>query len=119
MAAALVLKFASLAVMVMVLGSPFADAALPCGQLTFTVAPCIGYLRNPTPTVPAACCNGIRDILRQAKTVPDRQGVCRCLKSTVYNLPGINLPALASVPGKCGAKLSYKISPSIDCNTVN
>ncbi|XP_057435393.1 non-specific lipid-transfer protein 1-like [Lotus japonicus] len=119
MATTLVLKFASLVVMCMVLGSPFAEAALPCGQVQFTVAPCIGYLRSPGPSVPAPCCNGIRTLKNQAKTIADRQGACRCLKSTSLSLPGLNLPALASLPGKCGVNFSYKITPSINCNTVN
>ncbi|KAG4992850.1 hypothetical protein AAZX31_09G253500 [Glycine max] len=97
---------------------PLAEAEIPCGRVQITVAPCIGYLRGPGGGVPAACCNGVRSINKEAKTTPDRQGVCRCLKTTALSLPGLNLATLAALPSKCGVNLPYKISPTIDCNTV-
>lgn len=99
-----------------VLSSPLATAALSCGQIQLSITPCIGYLRSPTPTVPAPCCNGVRNLNNLAKTTPDRQGVCRCLKFTATRFPGLNLPAVAALPTNCGVNLPYKISPSIDCN---
>ena len=96
---------------------PLAEAEIPCGRVQITVAPCIGYLRGPGGGVPAACCNGVRSINKEAKTTPDRQGVCRCLKTTALSLPGLNLAPLAALPSKCGVNLPYKISPTIDCNT--
>lgn len=96
---------------------PLAEAEIPCGRVQITVAPCIGYLRGPGGGVPAACCNGVRSINKEAKTTPDRQGVCRCLKSTVLSLPGLNLATLSALPSKCGINLPYKITPTIDCNT--
>lgn len=96
---------------------PLAEAVIPCGKLQFIVAPCIGYLRGPGGAVPAPCCNGVRSIMNQSKTTPDRQGVCRCLKSTVLGLPGLNIQSLAALPGKCGVNLPYKVSPTINCNT--
>ncbi|XP_058739817.1 non-specific lipid-transfer protein 1-like [Vicia villosa] len=118
MASSMFVKLTCMAMICLVLVTPLADAALSCGQIQLTVAPCIGYLRRPGPSVPAPCCNGVRSVNNQAKTVPDRQGVCSCLKSTTLSLPGLNLPALAALPAKCGVNLPYKISPSIDCNTV-
>lgn len=96
---------------------PLAEAEIPCGRVQITVAPCIGYLRGPGGGVPAPCCNGVKSINNQAKTTPDRQGVCRCLKTTALSLPGLNLATLAALPSKCGVNLPYKISPTIDCNT--
>ncbi|XP_058739815.1 non-specific lipid-transfer protein 1-like [Vicia villosa] len=108
----------SLVVLCLVLATPLANAAQSCGQVQLTVAPCIGYLRRPGPSVPAACCNGVRTVFNLAKTVSDRQANCRCLKSTSLSLPGLNLPALGSLPGKCGVNVPYKVSPTIDCNKV-
>lgn len=116
MASSMFVKLTCMAMICLVLGTPLADAALSCGQVQLTVAPCLGYLRRPSPSVPAPCCNAIRSVNNQAKTVPDRQGVCSCLKS-VLRLPGLNLPALAALPAKCGVNLPYKVTPSIDCNT--
>jgi hypothetical protein len=117
MASSMLVKVTCFAMVCLVLGIPLADAALPCGQVQITVAPCLAYLRRPGPSVPAPCCNGIRSLNSQAKTTPDRQSVCSCLKSTALSLPGLNLLAAATLPAKCGVNLPYKISPSIDCNT--
>jgi len=117
MASSIFVNVTFLAMICLVLGTPLANAALSCGQIQLTVAPCIGYLRTPGPSIPAPCCNGIRSVYNQAKTTADRQGVCRCLKSTTLSLPGLNLPALAGAPAKCGLNLPNKVTPSIDCNT--
>ncbi|KAK7294861.1 hypothetical protein RJT34_17758 [Clitoria ternatea] len=113
----LVVKVACMAMVCMVLATiPLAHGALPCGQVQFRVASCIEYLRNGGP-VSGACCNGIKTINNEAKTTPDRQGVCSCLKSTVLRMHGLNLASLAALPGKCGVNLPYKVSPTIDCST--
>ncbi|GAU29992.1 hypothetical protein TSUD_160760 [Trifolium subterraneum] len=117
MGSSMLVKVTCLAVICLVFGIPLANAALSCGQIQLAVAPCIGYLRNPGPSVPAPCCNGLRSLNNQAKSTPDRQSACRCLKSIILSLPGIDLSALAGVPAKCGINLPYKISPSINCNT--
>nr|KYP44727.1 Non-specific lipid-transfer protein [Cajanus cajan] len=96
---------------------PLAEADIPCGEVQFTVAPCIRYLRSPNERVPGICCNGARSINNRAKTTSDRRGVCRCVKSNVLNLPGLNLAKLAALPGACGINLRYKITPTVDCNT--
>ncbi|WP_374221085.1 non-specific lipid-transfer protein [Klebsiella pneumoniae] len=118
MASSVFVKVTLLAMTCMILGTPLANAALSCGQIQLTIAPCIGYLRSPSPSVPAPCCNGVRSVNIKAKTTPDRQDACRCLESTINSLPGLNLPALAALPAKCGVNLPFKISSSIDCNTV-
>lgn len=116
MASPLLLNFVCLAMMCMILGTPLANAALSCGQIQLTAAPCIAYVRSPGGAVPGPCCNGLRTLNSEASTTPDRQGACRCLKSTVLSLPGVNYAALAGLPGKCGINLPYKVTPSIDCN---
>ncbi|KAK2361335.1 non-specific lipid-transfer protein [Trifolium repens] len=110
-------KVPLLAMICLVLCIPMANGALSCGQIQLTIAPCLGYIRSGGPSVPAPCCNGVRSVLNQSKSTLDRQGVCSCLKSTVWSIPGINLPALASIPPKCGVNLPYKIGPSLNCNT--
>ncbi|WJX76849.1 hypothetical protein P8452_60224 [Trifolium repens] len=118
MASSMLMKVTFMAMICLVLCIPLANGALSCGQIQLTIAPCIGYLRSGGPSVPAPCCNGVRSVYNQAKSTLDRQNVCRCVKSTVYSLPGINFSALAGVPPKCGVNLPYKIGPSINCNTI-
>ncbi|RHN46667.1 putative plant lipid transfer protein/Par allergen [Medicago truncatula] len=118
MATSMFVKVTCLTVICLVLGISMTNAALSCPQVQLTVVPCLGYLRNPGPSVPAPCCNGLRGLNNQAKTTPERQSVCRCLKTTAQSLSGLNVPALATLPKKCGVNLPYKISTAIDCNTV-
>ncbi|KAK7340044.1 hypothetical protein VNO77_20736 [Canavalia gladiata] len=119
MASPMLVKVACLGLMCMVLSIPLADGAIPCGQVQFTLASCLGYLRGGGGAVPPACCNGVRTLNNQAKTTPDRRGVCTCLKSSVLRLPGINFATATALSAKCGVNLPYKISPAIDCNIVH
>ncbi|KAM1353414.1 hypothetical protein ACFX2H_032910 [Malus domestica] len=90
--------------------------AITCGQVSSSVAPCIGYLKSGGP-VPPACCNGIRTINSLAETTPDRQAVCNCLKSLASSVSGVNPGNAESLPGKCGVNVPYKISTSTNCTT--
>ncbi|XP_077217396.1 non-specific lipid-transfer protein 1-like [Tasmannia lanceolata] len=98
------------------LGSPRV-VAITCGQVISAVSPCLRYLRTGGP-VPAVCCNGIRGLNGAAKTTPDRQTACGCLKSAATSISGLNVGFANSLPGKCGVSFPYKISPSTDCSKV-
>ncbi|KAJ0808143.1 putative plant non-specific lipid-transfer protein/Par allergen [Helianthus annuus] len=91
--------------------------AVTCGQVVGSVAPCLGYLRNGG-SPPPACCNGIRGLRNQARTTADRKAICNCLKSASSSYRGVSGNNAASLPGKCGVNLPYKISPSTDCNRI-
>ncbi|KAH7842734.1 hypothetical protein Vadar_008546 [Vaccinium darrowii] len=105
-------------VMCMVVVAPHSEAAITCGTVVSTLAPCISYLKSGGGAVPAGCCNGIRSLNGAAKTTPDRQTACKCIKSAAGGISGINYSLASSLPGKCGVNLPYKISPSIDCTKV-
>ncbi|KAM0006269.1 Non-specific lipid-transfer protein [Helianthus debilis subsp. tardiflorus] len=68
--------------------------------------------------VPPACCSGVKSLNSAAKTTPDRQTACGCLKSAYSSNSGINAGNAASLPGKCGVSIPYKISPGTDCSKV-
>ncbi|KAK9289542.1 hypothetical protein L1049_007698 [Liquidambar formosana] len=104
-------------IMCMVVVAPGAEAAITCGQVTSSLAPCITYLRSGgTPS--ASCCNGVKSLNNAAKTTADRQAACNCLKSAAGSISGINYGLAAGLPGKCGVSIPYKISPSTDCSKV-
>ncbi|KAD0455671.1 hypothetical protein R6Q59_027156 [Mikania micrantha] len=92
--------------------------AVTCGEVVSAIAPCLGYLRNGgSPTT--VCCNGIRELLRnKARTTTDRRSICNCLKSASSSYRGVSGSYAASLPGKCGVNVPYKISPSTDCNRI-
>ena len=94
------------------------DGAITCGQVAGSLAQCINYLKGPPGTPPPPCCSGIRGLNNAAKTTPDRQAVCRCIKSASGSISGINFGTAAALPGKCGVNIPFKISPNIDCSKV-
>ncbi|CAK7339021.1 unnamed protein product [Dovyalis caffra] len=116
MASSRSLKLAYAMLIVMVVGAPLAQAAISCGQVTSSLSQCIGYLQRGG-AVPPPCCGGIKSLNSQARTTPDRQGVCNCLKSLAGRVSGINYGYAAGLPSKCGVSVPYKISPSTDCSS--
>ncbi|KAI3437474.1 uncharacterized protein J3R85_005233 [Psidium guajava] len=102
----------------LVAAASVAEAAVTCGQVASSLAPCIPYARSGRGPVPGGCCNGIRSLNNAARTTPDRQATCRCLKSAAAGISGINYGVVASIPGKCGVSIPYKISPNTNCNSV-
>ncbi|KAL1314719.1 hypothetical protein HN51_041541 [Arachis hypogaea] len=99
---------------------PKAEAAVSCGQLTNELMPCLSYILYGGNTVPQGCCNGVRTVFNTARTTPDRQAVCNCIKSSIVGVPytNFNIVNAAAVPKKCGVNISYQISPNIDCSRV-
>ncbi|XP_057489785.1 non-specific lipid-transfer protein 1-like [Actinidia eriantha] len=122
MASSRTLKLASvvvLMVMVMVVTAPppQAEAAVTCGMVASSVAPCLSYLRSGG-QVPSACCDGVKGLYNAASSTADRQTACRCLKQASTTISGINLVLAANLPKDCGVNIPYKISPSTDCTKV-
>ncbi|KAJ0438944.1 putative plant lipid transfer protein/Par allergen [Helianthus annuus] len=89
--------------------------AITCGQVASSLAPCIGYLTKGGAVTPA-CCGAITGLNNAAKSTPDRQTTCGCLKGVLASNSGINLGNANSLPGKCGLNIPYKLSPSTDCS---
>ncbi|KAJ4907483.1 Non-specific lipid-transfer protein 4 [Raphanus sativus] len=90
------------------------DAAISCGTVGSSLAPCAGYLVNGG-AVPAPCCAGVSKLNSMAKTTPDRQQACKCLKAAAK---GINPSLASSLPGKCRVSIPYPISMNTNCDTV-
>ncbi|XP_027158267.1 non-specific lipid-transfer protein 1-like [Coffea eugenioides] len=97
--------------------APRADAVIPCPRVIRSLVPCTRYLKNGG-SVPGPCCAGVKGLVAWAKTVADRRSVCSCLKGAYPGYHGIKLPNAQSLPMKCGAKVHYKITPTIDCSRV-
>uniref|UniRef100_A0A2N9I2C6 Non-specific lipid-transfer protein n=1 Tax=Fagus sylvatica TaxID=28930 RepID=A0A2N9I2C6_FAGSY len=117
MANSLVLKLTCLVFMCMVMGAPLAQAAISCGQVQSALIGCISFLRSGgTPS--AACCNGVKSLNNAAKTTPDRQAACECLKTAAGSISGLSPANAAGLPGKCGVNVPYKISTSTNCKNV-
>ncbi|XP_061349034.1 non-specific lipid-transfer protein 1-like [Gastrolobium bilobum] len=112
-------KYACVVVMMCMalVGAPMAEAAITCGQVVSSLTPCITYLTRggaPTP----GCCNGVKGVNNAAKTTADRQAACNCLKTAAGSIRGFDANNAASLPGKCGVNIPYKISTSTNCATI-
>ncbi|RDX62174.1 hypothetical protein CR513_59511, partial [Mucuna pruriens] len=98
-----------------VLSAPTAQA-ITCGQVTGSLAPCIGYLQKGGKPL-TGCCDGVRSLAAAAKTTADRQTACNCLKQAAGVISGFNANNAAALPGICGVNIPYKISTSTNCAT--
>ncbi|PIA32476.1 hypothetical protein AQUCO_04500231v1 [Aquilegia coerulea] len=119
MASSMIFKFTCVLVACMlVVSAPYAEAAISCGLVAGKVGPCIQYLRGRGGPVPGNCCAGIKSLNSLARTTPDRQTACGCLKTTASKISGLNYKLAESLPANCGVSIPYKISPSTDCASV-
>ncbi|XP_019446896.1 PREDICTED: non-specific lipid-transfer protein 1-like [Lupinus angustifolius] len=111
------IKVACLVLLCMiVVGAPIAQATITCGQVVSGLTPCLSYLRTGG-AVPGTCCNGVKGLVASAQSTADKQIACNCLKSLAASTT-FNPEYAASLPGKCGVNLPYKISTSTNCNTI-
>ncbi|KAF5196936.1 Non-specific lipid-transfer protein [Thalictrum thalictroides] len=117
MANSVVFKVALVLVACMLVTAPYAaEGAISCGQVVSSLRSCVPYLQGKGP-LPPSCCAGVRSVNNAAKTTPDRQAACGCLKSAASSFRVI--PGLASgLPGKCGVNIGFSISPNVDCSKV-
>ncbi|CAN8314065.1 unnamed protein product [Cochlearia groenlandica] len=88
------------------------DAAITCGTVASTLAPCGSYLANGG-VVPEPCCAGIKKLNGMEQTTQDRQEACKCINSAAQ---GINLSLASTIPGKCGVTIPYPISINTNCD---
>ncbi|XP_071720062.1 non-specific lipid-transfer protein Lac s 1-like [Rutidosis leptorrhynchoides] len=117
--AIMLIKIACMVVACMVVLAPHAEATITCGQVASSLVPCLIYLRTGNPGPSPGCCNGVKSLNRAAATPADRKTACGCLKSASNSYPGIQPAYAASLPGRCGVNIPYKISPNVDCSKVN
>jgi hypothetical protein len=108
------LVLAALVAVLMAAGQ--ASAAVTCGQVGTSLAPCIPYATGKAATPPAGCCSGMKNLNGMARTSADRQAVCRCLKSLATSVKAVKLDVVAGAPAKCGVSVPFPISMSTDCN---
>ncbi|RCV36834.1 hypothetical protein SETIT_8G013500v2 [Setaria italica] len=95
------------------------SAAITCGQVASSLAPCIPYATGNAKAMPSGCCGGVRSLNSAARTSADRQAACRCLKSLAGSIKKLNMGTVAGIPGKCGVSVPFPISMSTDCNKVS
>ncbi|KAK4481267.1 hypothetical protein RD792_012151 [Penstemon davidsonii] len=95
---------------------PHAEAVVSCGQVQNGLVSCLGFLQGRA-LVPQ-CCNGIRSVAAAARTTNDRRATCRCLKTASRSLKSIDFGKAAILPGRCGVRIPFRISPNVDCSRV-
>ncbi|CAI0423839.1 unnamed protein product [Linum tenue] len=111
-------KMVSMVLVCALVAAPYMASvdAITCGQVTSSLAPCLGYLTKGG-TVPPACCNGVKSLNGAAQTTPDRQAACECLKSAAGSV-SFDPKNAAGLPAACGVNIPYKFSTSTNCKSV-
>ncbi|KAK4425039.1 Non-specific lipid-transfer protein 2 [Sesamum alatum] len=114
--AGMMMKSVCMMIIAAILVARGSEAAVSCGTVVSYMNACIPYVTGKGPL--GGCCGGVKGLYAAAKTTPDRQSVCSCLKSLAASYSTINLGKAAGLPGQCGVNIPYKISPSTDCSKV-
>ncbi|KAL6520848.1 hypothetical protein OROGR_017417 [Orobanche gracilis] len=109
-----VMLISCMAAQVALLFAPHAEAAISCGQMRGALLPCLGFLQGGA-LVPQ-CCTGVKSVSAASRTPVDRRAACNCLKAAATSFKNINFGNAASLPGKCGVRLSFTIGPNTDCS---
>ncbi|XP_060208213.1 non-specific lipid-transfer protein 1-like [Lycium barbarum] len=94
------------------------DATVTCNTVYNDLEPCLGYVLGGGPSVPSECCNGIKSLLRAARTTADRQSACKCVKSVASSATGQQISRAAKIPGICKANVPFKINANVDCSKI-
>uniref|UniRef100_A0A7N2M451 Non-specific lipid-transfer protein n=1 Tax=Quercus lobata TaxID=97700 RepID=A0A7N2M451_QUELO len=111
------LNFACVLFLCMIAIVPIAQATITCTQVSNNVLQCVTYLRGTGASPPPAnCCQGVKNLNGMAKSTPDRQSACNCLKTAASEISGLNPTLAANLPKNCGVNIPYKISTSTDCS---
>ncbi|CAN6325613.1 unnamed protein product [Urochloa humidicola] len=105
-------------VLVVALTMVVAAAAVTCGQVAGYLSPCVSYAMGRGSSPPEACCSGVRSLNSAARTTPDRQAACKCLKQIISGMPALKPDIVAGIPSKCGVDIPYPIRLSTDCSKV-
>ncbi|AES79800.1 putative plant lipid transfer protein/Par allergen [Medicago truncatula] len=122
MASSMLIKVTCLSVMCLLLAIPLANADPDpkCKNVAESIIPCVEYIMTPDASnPPAPCCNGMTSLAGQVQALPERQFACRCIKDGIFDLPDLNLAALAALPNNCGVDLRFQITPDMDCDNLN
>nr|ABK21290.1 unknown [Picea sitchensis]ABK26772.1 unknown [Picea sitchensis] len=95
-----------------------AEAAISCSTVISDLVPCLSYVAGSAANPTAACCNGVKALNAAAKTTPDRQAACKCIKSAAASYK-YNSGKAGKIPGLCGVSVSFPISASVNCNAIH
>ncbi|KAL9227822.1 hypothetical protein vseg_003470 [Gypsophila vaccaria] len=109
-------KLVCVALLCMMVLSPYVHATLSCGAVTKNIAQCVTYLKGTVTSPSQACCTGVTTLKNLAATAGDRKTACGCLKTAAASMTGLDTKRAAQLPGECGVTISYAISPNTDCS---
>ena len=103
----------------MLVAHPFSEAAVTsCQWVQSSVSPCLPFLTAPPKGQPTPqCCTGVRNLNSASSTTADKKMACGCLKAAAHSVKNLNTQSVKVLPQKCNVRLSYVISPTMDCNS--
>ncbi|KAG5248338.1 hypothetical protein OIU77_020479 [Salix suchowensis] len=93
------------------------EASIQCHTVTVALATCLGYLTRGGRSVPSSCCKGVINVKNAARTTKDRRETCGCLKRAARQYR-VNFKFAAALPAVCKVHIPYRISRSINCNSI-
>eukprot|EP01018_Ginkgo_biloba_P035303 Gb_19513 [translate_table: standard] len=112
------IKAALILATVMMVALIGADAAFECSTVTADLVSCLPFLKGNDAKPTPVCCNGVKSLNAAAKTTPDRQAACQCIKSTAQSYH-INSGKANQLPTLCKVNVGVPISSSVDCTKIH
>ncbi|KAG5598579.1 hypothetical protein H5410_029949 [Solanum commersonii] len=101
----------------LVLSPPQTRAVITCDTVFSDLKLCLSYVLVGG-NVPTECCNGLKSLITNVITTEDRQMACSCVKNLATAATDEQVDRAASLPGKCGVNVPFKISRDVDCTKV-
>lgn len=95
-----------------------AEGAISCSKVISDLLPCLSFVTGNAANPTAACCNGVKSLNAAANSTPDRQAVCKCIKS-VSGSSTYDSSKAANIPSLCGVTVGFPISASMSCDAVH
>nr|XP_004492086.1 non-specific lipid-transfer protein-like [Cicer arietinum] len=102
----------------MLISSPMVVNAISCSEVIGEIDPCLEYLNGRYSAPSRECCEGVKNLSHIAHTTSARRATCECLKSAAYSISDLNRHHADALARRCGVKLHYRVSTSIDCNRI-
>ncbi|KAL2478696.1 Non-specific lipid-transfer protein 4 [Forsythia ovata] len=107
-----------LSIFVLLVLRPATAAAPPCTTVNAKLSSCLSYIDGHSTLPPSDCCAGVKEILGQATSKPDKIAICNCIKSALANLgTDVEPGRVSNLPKQCGMSVSLPpITKDYDCS---
>ncbi|CAA2998611.1 non-specific lipid-transfer -like [Olea europaea subsp. europaea] len=110
-----------LSIFVLLVLRPATAAAPSCSTVTAKLTSCVSYIDDQSAQPTSDCCAGVKSILAQATSKPDKIATCNCIKSALAIVGNkVDTGRVSSLPKQCGMSVNLPpIDKNYDCSKIS